>query len=163
SSVFDLLEVKAGARRPWWKRRLIALGTCIGLSLGTALIALVVTGLDRVLAIVRGALPWEIPPTTSLARDTGRLLMGFATGVALVAGLYLVGVPRGARSTRVVWPGALLAVAIQTVLGYGYGFYLSRVGTYSAYQAGLAIIGITMIALYLFSLALLIGAELNDV
>jgi hypothetical protein len=35
------------------------------------------------------------------------------------------------------------------------------VGIKSAYQAGLSIIGVTMIALYLFSIALLVGAELN--
>jgi membrane protein len=163
SAVFDLLEVKSGASRPWWKRRVLALATCIGLSIGGALIALVLTGLDRFLAMVRGALPWEIPSTAGAVNSAGRLVIGIATAVALVAGLYRVGVPRVARTNRVVWPGALLAVGLQTVLGYGYGFYLSKVGTHSAYQAGLSIIGITMIALYLFSLALLIGAELNHV
>jgi membrane protein len=161
SAVFDVLEVKAGAARPWWKRRLVAVGTCVALSVGVAVIALMVTGVDRIVALVRGALPWEIPPTTGAVHTVGRLAVGFATAVALVAGLYTVGVPRSVRRNRVVWPGALLAVAIQTMLGYGYGFYLAQVGTHSAYQASLSIIGVTMMALYLFSLALLIGAELN--
>jgi uncharacterized BrkB/YihY/UPF0761 family membrane protein len=52
---------------------------------------------------------------------------------------------------------------MQALLGYGYIFYLSRVGAQSAYQAGLSIIGVTLIALYLFSVALLVGAELNHV
>jgi len=64
---------------------------------------------------------------------------------------------------RIVVPGALLAVWLQTMAGYGYAFYLSKVGTHSAYQAGLSLIAVTMSALYLFALALLVGAELNYV
>ncbi len=111
-STFDLLEAKAGVSRPWWKKRLVALGACLGLSIGTAVIA-------------------------------------------------VLSVPRKARKRMPVLPGALLAAALQALLGYGYVFYLSKVGIKSAYQAGLSIIGVTMIALYLFSIALLVGAELN--
>jgi uncharacterized BrkB/YihY/UPF0761 family membrane protein len=60
-----------------------------------------------------------------------------------------------------VWPGAFVAVGLQSVLGYGYVFYLSKAGTGSAYQAGLSIIGVTLMALYLFAIALLVGAHLN--
>ena len=90
-----------------------------------------------------------------------RLGLGTLTALGLVAGLYLVGIPRTARKRTPILPGALLAVAVQGALGYGYIFYLSKVGVSSAYQAGLSIIGVTMIALYLFSVALLVGAELN--
>ena len=68
-----------------------------------------------------------------------------------------------ARKQVTIVPGALLAVGLQVLLGYGYVFYLSKVGVDSAYQAGLSIIGVTMIALYLASVALLVGAELNHV
>jgi len=162
-AVFDVLEVKAGVARQWWKKRLIALATCIGLSFGVAVIAFVVTGFDRALALVRGALPSELASSESDLHAFGRLAVGLAAAIALVIGLYLVGVPSKVRRNRVVVPGAILAVGIQAILGYGYGFYLSKVGTHSAYQAGLSIIGVTMIALYMFSLALLVGAELNYV
>jgi len=162
-AVFDVLEVKAGVARPWWKKRLIALATCIGLSFGVAVIAFVVTGFDRALALVRGALPSELASSESDLHAFGRLAVGLAAAIALVIGLYLVGVPSKVRRNRVVVPGAILAVGLQAILGYGYGFYLSKVGTHSAYQAGLSIIGVTMIALYMFSLALLVGAELNYV
>jgi len=162
-AMFDVLEVKAGVARPWWRKRLIALATCIGLAVGSALIALMVAGFDRVLPLVRGALPWEVPSKGSVSHTVARIAVGFGTAVVLVTALYLVGVPRSARKSRVVLPGAVLAVALQTLLGYGYAFYLGKVGVHSAYQAGLSIIGVTMIALYLFALALLIGAELNYV
>jgi membrane protein len=161
-SVFELLEVKAGLSRPWWKRRLIALGSCLGLSIGTAVIAVLAGGLRRVLAFLHGAVS-----QAGLSREAGfvdsalRSSLGMLTAVGLVAGLYYIGIPRRARSRLPVLPGALLAVGLQVMLGYGYVFYLSKVGVQSAYQAGLSIIGVTMIALYLSSFALLVGASLN--
>jgi membrane protein len=162
-SVFQLLEVKAGVARPWWKKRLIALGACLGLSIGTAIIAILAGGLRRVLAFLHGTV-WS----AGLEREAGifdsavRTSLGMATAVGLVAGLYFIGIPRRARNRTPVVPGALLAVGLQAMLGYGYVFYLSKVGAESAYQAGLSIIGVTMIALYLFSFALLVGASLNS-
>ncbi len=58
-------------------------------------------------------------------------------------------------------PGALLAIGLQTVLGFGYAFYVKQAGDGGAYQAGLATIGVTLMALYLFSVALLVGVEVN--
>jgi membrane protein len=161
-AVFDLLEVLAGASRPWWKRRLIALATCLGLSLGTVGLAVLGAGLNGILAFLHGSLPVAgIGQETSVADSAVRMVVGFVTLVGLVAGLYFVGTPRRARKRLPVFPGALLAVALQVSFGYGYVFYLSQVGVKSAYSAGLSIIGVTMIALYLFSIALLVGAELN--
>jgi membrane protein len=166
-AVFDVLEVKAGATRPWWKKRVLALASCVALSVGSAIIAVLATGLSSVLAFLRGTMP--IAQLESRAGMTGlldaavRLGVGALTALGLVAGIYLVGIPRKARKRTPVLPGALLAVALQAALGYGYVFYLSKVGVSSAYQAGLSIIAVTMIALYLFSVALLIGAELNHI
>jgi membrane protein len=163
-AVFELLELKAGVRRPWWRRRLIAIVTCAGLSLGTAVIAVLFAGVSRILGLVRG-----IFPLAGLEREGGwldsgvRFAFGIAAAVGLVAGLYWAAVPRGARRRFLVWPGAVLAVGLQALLGYGYVFYLSEVGVRSAYQAGLSIVGVTLMALYLFALALLVGAEFNHV
>jgi uncharacterized BrkB/YihY/UPF0761 family membrane protein len=59
-------------------------------------------------------------------------------------------------------PGAVLAALLQSLMGLGYGYYLSRMGTHSAYQASLSVIAITKMTLYLFSIAVLVGAELNQ-
>ena len=45
-----------------------------------------------------------------------------------------------------------------------YGFYVTKLGgNGDAYQAGLAAVGITLMTLWLFSIALLLGAQLNCV
>ena len=60
-------------------------------------------------------------------------------------------------------PGAIVAVLLQTALGVGYGLYVRRAGDSGAYQAGLAVIGVTLMALYLLCVALLVGVEVNQI
>ena len=78
---------------------------------------------------------------------------------------------RFARPTSELEPGVAwrmiatpsgLAVSLQATSGFGYRLYVHLVGVGNAYQAGLGIIGVTMMSLYLFCLALLVGAELNQ-
>jgi membrane protein len=52
-------------------------------------------------------------------------------------------------------------VALETVLGFGYAFYVAKAGRSGAYTASLAVIGVTLMGLYLFSIALLVGAAIN--
>jgi membrane protein len=164
-AVFDVLEVKAHETRSWWKKRALALATCVALSIGLALIGALATGLGVVLDFARGTKPiHELEARIGMSGvldGAFRIGIGGLTALCLVAGLYFVGIPRKARRRATIFPGAILAVLLQAALGYGYVFYLSKVGVNSAYQAGLSIIGVTMIALYLFSVALLVGAELN--
>jgi uncharacterized BrkB/YihY/UPF0761 family membrane protein len=81
----------------------------------------------------------------------------------MVAGLYRVGIPREARDRVPILPGAVAAVLLIACLGTGYGEYLSRAGITNAYQGGLTVIGVTLTTLWLFSVALLLGVELNKV
>ena len=161
-SVFDALEVQGGLTRPWWRKRLIALGTCVGLSFGVALLALLRTGLGWLFRLAGASLPhlltfWE----GSWFLAVVRIVFGVLIAFGLVAGLYAAGIPRVRHRYVVIVPGALLAVSLQAVGGLGYGLYVHVLGTGNAYEAGLGIIGVTMMSLFLFSVALLVGAELN--
>ena len=163
-AVFDAMESETGSARPWWKKRLIALGACVLLSIGVALVALLGTGLDWIWTLTGG----RLPQAAAIAEDSivgklGRLVLGAVVALGITSGIFLMGVPRRARQSMPILPGALLAVAIELILGLGYGAYVSRAGTGSAYQAGLAAIGVTMTAIYFFSLAILVGLELNVV
>jgi membrane protein len=165
-SVFDALEVQTGTRRPWWKKRLLALATCIGLSLGIAGIALLGAGLDWIQAVAGRRLP---PALLRLEHGvlsaTIRWTVGAAIAVAMVEGLYRVGVSRTGHRGEPVLPGAAFAVALNSVLGWGYGWYVAH-GVHrtarGAYKAGLAIVGVTLMTLWLFAVALLMGAQLNQ-
>ena len=75
-------------------------------------------------------------------------------------GLYWVGLPRAARP-RVLFPGVFAAVALQIVLGACYVVFIGALGDGSAYLAGLAAVGVTMTAVFIYMLSLLFGLALN--
>jgi membrane protein len=159
-AVFELLEVKSGATRSWYNRRLLAVGTCVALSIGVVLLALVATGVEWIEALLRGAVPWASPRGGAIEKAV-RLALAFAASVGLVAGLYWIGIPRERRRTMPVLPGAVIAAGLHFVLGAAYVLYLAKVGIGGAYLAGLAVIAVTLMALYIFAVALLLGAQLN--
>ncbi len=161
-AIFDGLEVQTGAARPWWKKQLLAVFMCMGLSVGVAGLALLVAGFDRIAALTGLAVPGQSPSPSPVYRSL-RTVAAVAVGLGMVAAVYRVGVPREARARFPVWPGTLLAVALIGLLGWGYGVYLSTVGSGDAYMGGLAAVGVTLMTLWLFSVALLLGAQFNKV
>lgn len=161
-AVFDGLEIETEATaRPWWKKRLLAIAACLLLSVGVAAIAVLSVGLGWIQKLAAGAMPTNV--VSSVVSIVIRTAISAAIAVALVAGLYTIGLPRRARKRMPVLPGAIVAVVLQAALGIGYGAYVRHAGDSGAYQAGLAVIGVTLMALYLLCLALLVGVEVNQV
>jgi len=163
-SIFDGIEIESeAAPRPWWKKRALALVACVALSVGVAILTLLGTGLGWLWRFVGGSTLFHaLVLESSVPLQMVRLLAGAAVSFGLVSGLYWVALPPAARKSMPVVPGALLAIGLNIALGYGYGFYIKKAGDGGAYVAGLASIGVTLIALYLFCLALLIGIEVNQ-
>jgi membrane protein len=163
-SVLEAIEVQTGARRAWWKKRLLSIGLCILLSMSSAAIALLAVGLSRVETAAGRAWPSNFATIewSNLGR-TIRSVLGLALLLGMTAGLYRVATPHTAHARVAILPGAALAVALQVLFGWGYTLYMSRFGAGGeAYQAGLAAVGVTMTTLWLLSIALLVGAELNS-
>ncbi len=161
-SVFDALEVQSETRRPWWMTRLLAIATCIGLSIGIAFLGFLAIGFDRLAAAAGKAV--ALPNTdAAIAGGLARFACGAVVGVAMVAALYRLGIPSATRNRAPILPGALVAYALLASLGWGYRLYVSRMGIGDAYLGSLAVIGVTMTTLWLFSMAILLGAQLNKV
>ncbi len=165
-AVFDALELQTESKpRPWWKKRLLALATCLVLSIGGAGLTLLGTGLDWVRTVAVGRLPdlrVGTTSTTSALDLTVRLGLGAALLVLLHLGIFWIGLPSATRRRMPLWHGAVFSSALEVVMGYAYGRWLAAMGTQSAYQASLSIVAITMVTLWLFAVALLSGAELNQ-
>jgi membrane protein len=163
-AIFDALELQTeAAARPWWKKRLLSLGACVLLSIGVALLTLLGTGVGWAFRLTGEA----VPAVTWLAETTAfgvalRGILGVAIATALIAGVYVIGLPHTARKRTPIVPGALFAALLQLLFGVLYSVYIRQAGTGGAYQAGLAVIGVTMTALYLFCIAVLAGAEVNQ-
>jgi membrane protein len=162
-SVFDAFEIEASCERPWWKKRVLAIGTCVLLSGGVAAVALLGTGLEWVWRISGARVPALADVESSGGGQVLRFVLGALVSLGLTSALYALGVPASVRRAMPILPGAILALTLEMVFGLGYAFYVSRAGTGSAYLAGLAAVGVTMTALYLEVLALLVGLELNVV
>ena len=79
----------------------------------------------------------------------------------LLAGFYRFAVehPEGVR--RRVWPGTFTAVASWLIVSWGFGLYAVSMSSYALYYGSLAAVAIMMVWLYLTSLSLVIGAEVN--
>jgi membrane protein len=161
-SIFDSLELQAGATRPWWRKRALSLLACVALSIVAAALALlgplvtvVVEWFGSSFPVIRGI------DGPSLATRALRWAVSAGLVFGLNCGLFWVGIPRGSGPRMPIAPGAALAVALQIALGIAHGAYLASVGDGGAYVAGLAVIGVTMIGLYLFVAALLCGGVLN--
>ncbi len=161
-AVFDVLEVQAGSTRPWWKKRFLAIVACIGLSIGVAAIGVLAVGADRTVAWLDPYVAHEIFDRTP-AGTLARAAVALVAGTGMIAALYRVAIPREAWPTMPALPGAALAALLIGALGVGYRVYLENTGGGNAYQGSLAVIGVTLTTLWLFSVALLLGAELNRV
>jgi uncharacterized BrkB/YihY/UPF0761 family membrane protein len=90
-----------------------------------------------------------------------RFAVGFGIAFGLVAGLYALGLPGSVRRHFPIAPGAVIVVVAEAALAAGYGLYLARVGYGDAYQAGLAVVGVTLMTLYLVVVVFLGGLEIN--
>ena len=86
------------------------------------------------------------------------LLIGALLGILTVM-LWLA--PAKRPSWQVLLPGALLATVIWIVASGGFAFFTATYGTYNKTWGSLSAVIVTLVWLWLTSLALLLGAELN--
>ncbi len=81
--------------------------------------------------------------------------------LAALAALYRFAIEHPKGIERRVWPGAAVSIAFWFPVSYLFGAYVSSLGEYVAYYGSLAAVAVVLIWLYLTSLVLLAGAELN--
>jgi uncharacterized BrkB/YihY/UPF0761 family membrane protein len=83
------------------------------------------------------------------------------TGAVFLAGFYRFAVDHPAGVRRRVWPGALTAIVSWLVVSWAFGNYAVSIGDYALYYGSLAAVAVLLVWLYLSSLTLVIGAEVN--
>jgi membrane protein len=110
--------------------------------------------------------PAPVKRTRKILRSGGERVLTLAFSLsAAVGGLcafYRFAVSHARRVRRRVLPGAVLAVALWIVVSWGFGLYLRTLASYTVYYGSLAAVAVLMVWLWLMSLAILIGAELNS-
>ena len=113
---------------------------------------------------VGGAAPPRPRPPTALASALGQ---AFAAGAMLLVGtlflasFYRLAVVRPPRVRRRVWPGTIAAVACWLVVSWAFGAYAASMADYALFYGSLAAVAVLLVWLYLTSLSLIVGAEVN--
>jgi membrane protein len=155
-----LLEASAGtARRPWLRKRLLALIS--------VLVSIVLFSSSALLAVwVSGGparLLGEVSGTELNASFSHYLLLLLLTvlGVAFVALFFYVASPRpGVR--RRIFPGAVLAVLAGSAVSVAFAYYASHLAGFALFYGSLAAVAVTLAWLWFVCFSVLVGAELNQ-
>ncbi|MCS6901250.1 MAG: YihY/virulence factor BrkB family protein [Myxococcales bacterium] len=169
-NLMDVLELVTRApHRPWWKQRLIAVLSVLGmLEVGAGLSFLLLwvgksfqvrhkdesQGLAQLYEALRNfaASTWQ---------QLGAIVL-FAILLAVgLAIFYRYGVSYPPRVKRRVWPGTFVAIGCWILFSWAFGAYVSGMGQYAVYYGSLATVAIFLVWLYLTSLSILLGAEVN--
>lgn len=112
------------------------------------------------------------PPETSrrrrqrILRTSGERALALSLSVlfatAVLAAFYRFSVSHSKRVKRRVLPGAALAVVLWLVISWAFGLYVSTLAEYAVFYGSLAAVAVLLVWLWLTSLAILVGAELNS-
>lgn len=160
SSLIEALDIAydVPVERSWIRTRLVSLMltlVCGGLCLVTLLCVLAGPPVIHFLSYVV-----PIPRLFDVMWPVVRSLLMFVTVVANVMLLYHLAPNRKTRF-RTAMPGAAVAVIIWFIGSMGLDVYISHFSNYSATYGSLGTIIILMLWLYLTTVSILIGAELN--
>lgn len=146
--------------RPWWKRQVIAIAVTVG-------VALMVVGAMGLLVLGPPvghyvADRFGLGGAFDIAWELGRWV-GAAFLVMLVWAIAYHFLPDTQRPFRVFTIGSFVGIAMWIVISLGFNFYLSRFGRYETTYGALGGAIVFLTWLWLSNIALLVGAEVNDV
>lgn len=101
-----------------------------------------------------------------ILRSGGERVLTIALSLAMAVGglsaFYRFAVSHAKRVRRRVLPGAILAVGLWIVVSWGFSLYLRTLASYTVYYGSLAAVAVLLVWLWLVSLSILVGAELNS-
>lgn len=143
--------------RTWWHRRALAI-SCVFFLLASLCVGgwasmTIAGGPISMLRLIPGNADMDA------AKRVGALVSGLMTTL-LIAGFFRIGVRRDVPVRR-VWPGTLLTLFIGASASYLFAAYARSLARYAFYYGSLAAVAVLLAWLWMCSLALLLGAELN--
>ena len=168
-NLMDIFEILVGAHpRSWLRQRLIAVFWVIGSLAAIAgatwiLLAVngVATGLSahRLPSLLRGgsdflAQGWQ---------RFGVLFVFMAMTIVALAIFYRTAVRHPVGVRRKVWTGTFVALLLWALVSWGFGTYVRTIAHYAVFYGSLATVAVILLWLYLTSLALVVGAEVNAI
>jgi membrane protein len=161
-SLMESLSLAYGVKetRGFWRKRVVAIAaTAVGAIFAIASFALLTFGHQLALAInpfFQRVLPFPFP--WQVARWTASLLL-------MILGLDLVNyfLPNVRQKWRWLTPGTVFVILGLIGATTGFGFYVGHFANYPRYYGAMAGFIILVLVIYITSLVLLIGAEIDSV
>lgn len=148
STAMGVIEtIYASEIRPWWARRAIAM-VCV---VGGFIVIVVAAGVGFGLASLTGSLVGRL---ISLA--TPALIL-----IALVAAFYRISIRRPRLPQRHVFAGAVVTVFLWGIASALFSLYVRNLAQYATLYGNLATVAILLLWLWLLSMALIVGGEVN--
>jgi membrane protein len=168
-NLMDVFELLVGAQpRSWLRQRIVAafwvVGTLVAIA-ATTWILLAINGVAMELGAAH--LPQLLRQTSDfLTRGWQRfgVLSVFVamTSVGLAI-FYRTAVQHPPGVQRKVWTGTAVALVLWALVSWAFGTYVSTIAHYAVFYGSLATVAVILLWLYLTSLALVVGAEVNAV
>jgi membrane protein len=93
----------------------------------------------------------------------GVLLVFIAMTIAALALFYRTAVRHPPGIKRKVWTGTFVALSLWALVSWGFGTYVRTIAHYAVFYGSLATVAVILLWLYLTSLALVVGAEVNAI
>jgi membrane protein len=161
-SLMESLSLAYGVKetRGFWKKRILALAaTAVGALFAIVSFGLLTFGRELASAVnphLKGILPFPFP--WELARWCVTLLL-------MILGLDMVNyfLPNVKHRWRWLTPGTAFVVIGLVAATTGFGYYVSHFANYPQYYGAMAGFIILVMVIYITSLVLLIGAEIDSV
>jgi membrane protein len=141
------------------KSRLERRDVAIGITLAAIVIGLLA------LAIIAAVPVWlnQFDPTDSIVTFGNFRWLLVGAGFATIAGLlYRYAPPERPGGWRSVMPGVVVAATVWTVASIGFSIYVSSFGSYNETYGTLGAAVVLLLWFWFTSLAILLGAELNE-
>lgn len=144
--------------RPWWKTRLTAIGLTVALAvfivLSTALVIVGPTLAEKVAEWLHLGLVFK---WTWLVLQWPVVFGLVSLGIALV--YYYA--PDAEQEWIWITPGSVIATFLWLMVSLGFKFYVTNFGSYNATYGAIGGVIILLLWMYVSSLAILFGAEMN--
>lgn len=144
----------------FWKERAIALSLVFLALVPLCFATLLVAFGNQIEDWVQVQTMHMFRPAIRILWSVVRVVIAFATSVAVISLIYHNGIPK-TQSWRRVLPGALMAAALWFPATAVFGWYVRNYATYSVVYGPLSAAIALLVWLYIVSVIVLIGAELN--
>jgi membrane protein len=156
AALADALNTAYGVEdsRPFWKRR----GLAILLTIGGAVFFVAATAI----AVATPTIAAYFPGPLSTVILWARLPVSALIIMTILAVLYYL-LPDVEQDFKFITPGSVVAVVMWIIASLGFSFYVGRFGTYEVIYGALGGVIILLLWMWISSMAVLVGAEINAI